>query len=229
MEVSEAFRLLGELDSAMVYAELSQMALQEINAPLMLVDQLELIAKLLKDLGRHEESIDAYQRLNHLSDSLNNEKQSQESQALDYMLDAQAFRENIIKEKRKAKEAALQASETAKQRDLALIGGGESILFLSIGIILFVQQRLNHKKSEKQADLIKEQKSIIESNLKTKHLLLNEIHHKVKNNLQVITGLFHLQSHYGEDKMVGRVLDLIQYRGGTLWMIQQIIYAGEEL
>lgn len=64
---------------------------------------------------------------------------------------------------------------------------------------------------------------IIKDNLHEKETLLREIHHRVKNNLQLISSLLMLQSHYAKDEAVKSVLNVAESR------IQSIAFVHEKL
>ena len=63
---------------------------------------------------------------------------------------------------------------------------------LIFGILAFVLYRFYDK--------IKMQNATINKTLHEKDLLMNEIHHRVKNNLQIISSLLKLQSRFIEDE-----------------------------
>jgi two-component sensor histidine kinase len=62
-----------------------------------------------------------------------------------------------------------------------------------------------------------------------KEILLKEIHHRVKNNLQVITGLLSLQAAFIEDKKIKNILSYSQYRINSMAMIHEMLYKTENL
>lgn len=75
----------------------------------------------------------------------------------------------------------------------------------------------------------KEAESNLKNSLKEKEVLLAEIHHRVKNNLAVITGLLELQSHSTENSDVRDALKDSQMRINTMALIHEKLYQNETL
>jgi PAS domain S-box-containing protein len=78
--------------------------------------------------------------------------------------------------------------------------------------------------SERQAA-----KELITASLAEKEILLREIHHRVKNNLQVISGLLNLQSHYINDESVRSIYKESQNRIKTMALIHEGFYQHDDL
>ena len=91
-----------------------------------------------------------------------------------------------------------------------------ALLFLLILIILILKI-LNSKK------LITSQKNQLERSLKHNESLLNEAHHRVKNNLQIVSSLLDNQSISSSDKKVKAIIKVAQNRIQSMALLHQLL------
>lgn len=110
----------------------------------------------------------------------------------------------------------------------------EKIIYLSIVALLFsllcvVALIVAYMKSVKNKKLIESQKQIIEYALVEKDSLLKEIHHRVKNNLQMVSSLMSLQSKNTKSTAAINALKEGQSRVRAMALIHQKLYQNDDL
>ncbi len=111
------------------------------------------------------------------------------------------------------------------QRDLFLIVA-YAILFLFIFLIAIIIFIL---KSRKDRISIEEKKKEIELIAKQKTILLKEIHHRVKNNLQLISGLLYLQSVKHKNDEVSAMIDESQKHINSIALVHEMLYKDDTI
>jgi len=82
------------------------------------------------------------------------------------------------------------------------------------------------KKAEKAQE---ESEEKIRDSLKEKDVLLKEIHHRVKNNLQVIASMFYLESQYTNEDKIAKKLIECQDRVKSFALVHEQLYKSENL
>lgn len=75
----------------------------------------------------------------------------------------------------------------------------------------------------------KQSEEKIKTSLKEKEVLLKEIHHRVKNNMQIISSLLNLQTKYVDEKETVDILKESQNRVKSMAMIHERIYLSKDL
>lgn len=112
----------------------------------------------------------------------------------------------------------IKSKVVAQQRN-AIIGGG--IALVTVSVLLFFLYRLFRK--------VNAQKEIISKALTDKDILIKEIHHRVKNNLQLVSSLLTLQSRGIDDVKAKEAIQDGKSRVRSMALIHQDLYKKEAL
>ena len=96
-----------------------------------------------------------------------------------------------------------------------------TIVSIIIGYLLTKNQLLNNRYLEEKN---KAEESLIE-----KQILLREVHHRVKNNLQVITSLLSLQSLSIDDEKTKNIFRQSQMRINSMAKVHELLYQTENM
>ncbi|TKG94534.1 tetratricopeptide repeat protein [Puteibacter caeruleilacunae] len=113
----------------------------------------------------------------------------------------------------------LEQSNQSKKRMLILLSLGSFIL-LTLSFFLY---RTNKQRLRANIKL-SEQNTIIEKKEREKALLLRELNHRVKNNLQMVSSLFNMQARHLKGNPAAEILKAGKLRVEALSLIHQNLY-----
>ncbi|NMH28630.1 histidine kinase dimerization/phosphoacceptor domain -containing protein [Flavobacterium silvaticum] len=130
------------------------------------------------------------------------------------------------------KRTQIQNDNLAKEKLIRNIILGSLISVIIILFLLYkgyrLKQRSNMLLQKQQAEINDKNKSL-EHLLQEKEWLLREIHHRVKNNLHMVTGLLESQTEFIKGKEARRAIADSQHRVQAMSLIHQKLYQTENL
>jgi len=106
-----------------------------------------------------------------------------------------------------------------------------AVLFflLFFGAVYKLRSIRQRRKLERLEVQVSKRTTELQTALGDKEILLKEVHHRVKNNLQVISGLLQLQKNEVNDENLMRILSEGQSRLSSIALIHKNIYQNEDL
>lgn len=166
-------------------------------------------------LGNFEEGLHNHKMYKALSDSILNQDILEKVAEKDAKFDLANQRHQV--ELLDAQNEASKAIIHQKNRTIWLSGGAALLLaLLSLALYSLARTYLRQRKD-------------LASALSDKELLLKEIHHRVKNNLQIVSSLLSLQSRSVHDADVLQAINEGKSRVRSMALIHQNLYQGSDL
>lgn len=222
--IAECFLELKQYDVARRYIDSCKPVIAktaELNPALtnMLVE-----AKYYKYTGNLNKATENYDKYIRYKDSI--QKADNESKLINQQISFDLYqKENqlIQKEKTIQSNNLLYEQEKTKRSYLLL---GFIILALVVAFLIINNQLNKRRQSElfiKNKHIV-QQKTAIESALKEKEFLIKEIHHRVKNNMQIISSMLSLQADVIENKEAKEALQESRLRINSMSLIHQMLY-----
>ncbi len=168
----------------------------------------ETLGKAFAGNHNYQGAYQAFARYDNLKNQIFTAESDQRISLLRTEFDV-AQKENIIQ---------LQESKIKRQRTIQTLISLLVILLLLYVILLYKAMQNNSKKNK-----------LLQKQNEEKEFLLKEIHHRVKNNLEIVSSLLALQSAQIKDQKIVEAIGKSQHRVHSMSMIHQKLYQEHSL
>ena len=227
--LADTYRKIGRVDSSLYYSKAGIANYRSLGS---YVPEMEeaytAVALSFKDENKYDSAFYYLQLSKRLSDSIN----SKEIKTLTNFQSI-GFGEQI-----RLKEAEAERIKIKSRTQILLLVAG-LMLFSIIAFILYKSNKIKVKANlalkdkndeiEKTVTQLKATQVSLAARNAENELLLKEIHHRVKNNLEVVSSLLALQSAQIDDPSVQSAMLASQNRVHSMGIIHQKLYQGENL
>lgn len=187
----------------------------QVSSANVMLDAGEALAVIYSNMNRYKEAFEYSQRAKAISEEINDKARTEAiaKMTTEYETELVEAQNTSLRDSQKAQEAEL------RQKNFVIYAGVIGlVLIMGIAVVIY-RSRLNLKKANQT----------IEKSLSEKEILLKEIHHRVKNNLQVVSSLLDLQSRGIEDEEALATFMEGQNRVKAMALIHQKLYQNEDL
>jgi two-component sensor histidine kinase len=227
---------IGEYDIARKYITVYKTLSEKGNNAVKLADVHRMLFKLDSVQLRFKDALKDLKIATAYEDSITNTTKDKAFQELQVKYDSdKKDKALVIKDKNNKllyKQSELQKSKLYQANLLKNVG---LIVILLLIIILslvyrsFYTKQKNNRLLESKNKQIDEKNSVLQKLADEREWLLREIHHRVKNNLQIVMSLLNTQSHYLTDKAAMKAINSSQHRIHSMSLIHKKLYQSDNL
>lgn len=229
LEISRCYLALNKLDLSKLYLDSVSVLLSGIDDYNLKLNIIKQYALFYDKNENYKLSIDYFKKYINVKDSFdskNNLKELLSAQVANQVLEKEKL---IIESQKKIKERNNEVSKQKTFRNALLFCG-----LILIIVVFFILTQLKKTKQQKQLVEIKNvqietRNEIINKSLLEKDLLIKEVHHRVKNNLQIISSLLKLQSGKTNNIEVQNSLNEAQERINSMALLHQLLYRNNQM
>lgn len=223
LQLGDAYFELGNINEALTYSNRALQIARKTGEKVLVRDAYARLSDIYAKTKDYKQAYANHVLFKQVNDSLFNEEKNKKltEQQMTYEFNK---KQSVLQSEQQKKDAeALSAANKQKMLSYTVMAA----LAIAIGIAFLIYRNL--RSNQRQKRRIEEQNHIIQQSLTEKETLLREIHHRVKNNLQIISSLLNIQSQDISDANVLSSIQEGQSRVEAMSLIHQNLYQSEHL
>ncbi len=161
-------------------------------------------------------------KFNKVKDSLSNEKKHEQLKEIQAKFDIESKEKEV---QLLTNENKIKTLENKNQQTIQIV-----LLIGLIGLTIVASTLFySYKNKQKTNRILEEKNKKISQTLKDREILLKEVHHRVKNNLQIVSSLLRLQHKFGDHKSSVEIIQEIQNKIQAMAIIHERLYMSSDL
>lgn len=196
--IGHIYNMMGKYREALPYLIENEKLLKKTFRSQQAVDNYKLLAETYGQLNKYDSAFYFQKKASFIGDSLLNAQKNIQFSSLKTQYESEQKETQIALQNKQLSEDRIKLWTLSSFLGLMIIGG----------LMLFRLIRTLRQRN------------------KEKEYLIREIHHRVKNNLQVLSSLLHLQSKYIKDKAALEAIRESENRVEAMGLIHQKLYMG---
>lgn len=229
LSMAKTFFAIDETDSARIYAGEVLETAKAYKYDQFLRDIYYLMADMEVQKGNHEKALNYFKMASAIDDSIFNEEKSSRFTELQ-------IQHNLLKKEREnellRKDNEIQMLRIRRERVIRYsFMTGTLLVLIALGV-LYRQRSDLRRLNQSMAQEIQERKAAearIASLLEEKEILLKEVHHRIKNNLNTVRSLLTLQARSLTDPGARQALKDASNRVQSMSLLYERLYKSENV
>lgn len=204
--------------------------------PKMLAEAHAMLFKLDSVQSRFADALKNYKLASSYENSLLNTTKDKAFQELQVKYDSdKKDKDLLLKEENNKllrKQGELQKTQLSQAnllQNISLVGILSLFIILSLVYKSFYSKQKSNRLLQAQKLVIDEKNMVLQKLADEREWLLREIHHRVKNNLQIVMSLLNTQSHYLTDEAAVLAISSSQHRIHSMSLIHKKLYQSDSL
>lgn len=214
----------GQFNMAQQYLPTFMETAKQSGEPRFLANAHKLYYELDSAQGNYQEALSHYQQYKAWEDTLSNEAKSKQIAQLQIQYETDKKDQEIHLQEQNiellTQQGSLQQARLDQANFTRNVTFGGVVLLLIIVVLLYNQYQTKQKSNRQLQDLI----NVKDNLLHEREWLLKEIHHRVKNNLQIVMSLLNTQTAYIENDAALNAIRESQHRMQAMSLIHQKLY-----
>lgn len=218
-----------QYQKALPYLQRSLALAEETGAYTEMNDAYSALARCYGKMGNYRQAYDYQERYRETRDSLFNQDRNKSIANMQVRYDTEKKEAQIST---LTQEATLMAGIQQKDQQVKILLAIGLFLLLGLAFLFWNQSRLKQKANAQLSIKNKEiaQKSeALALSLQEKEVLLREVHHRVKNNLQMVSSLLNLQASEVQNETVLASIREGKSRVEAMSLIHENLYQSDQI